>query len=216
MATAHAQSPHWTTLSRAALCVTEGALEQGRGQGLSVDVPKMRAYANQVTAEAAQLRFTYLGPSATTSALASGASRVQFGLKLRAADPCNLVYVMWRVEPESRLVVSIKSNAGQHASSQCGNRGYQNIRPTLSAPIPRLGPGQSHVLSATLSDDALRAFVDERLIWQGELGPLASGLHGPAGVRTDNAHLNFQLAVDSAAAPSAPVPACRTGLQESD
>ena len=35
--------------------------------------------------------------------------------KLRAEDACNLVYVMWRIEPQSRLVVSVKRNPGQHA-----------------------------------------------------------------------------------------------------
>jgi hypothetical protein len=57
---------------------------------------------------------------------------------LRAEDACNLVYLMWRIEPESRLVVSVKRNPGQHASAECGNRGYQNVKPRYSAPIPSL------------------------------------------------------------------------------
>ena len=72
--------------------------------------------------------------------LASGEMRRQFGLKLRAEDACNLVYAMWRIEPESKLVVSVKSNPGQHTSAQCGNRGYQNIKPLHSSPLPSLRP----------------------------------------------------------------------------
>ena len=41
-----------------------------------------------------------------------GELRRQFGLKLRAQDACNLVYVMWRIEPASKLVVSIKCRTG--------------------------------------------------------------------------------------------------------
>lgn len=197
--------------------MTEGAIAQGTERPLSVDVPKMRAYVNQAAAGSARLRFTYLGPTATKSALASGTVRVQLGLKLRAADPCNLVYVMWRVEPESKLVVSVKSNAGQHSSTECGNRGYQNLKPSFSAPVPGIAPGQAHTLSAELHGNELSAWVDERLAWRGDLGAIAASLHGPSGMRTDNAHLEFELAADDAAAASSPQsPPCRSGPQESD
>jgi len=105
-----------TTVGRSDLCVTEGAVEARQGQRLSVDVPKMRAYVTRRTAEVIEVRFTYLGATDKEARLGSGEMRRQFGLKLRAQDACNLVYAMWRIEPESKLVVSVKTNPGQHTS----------------------------------------------------------------------------------------------------
>jgi hypothetical protein len=93
-------------VSRDRLCVTEGAIEEEPGQRLSVSVPKMRANVEQQTMPAAEARFRYLGSTGNEARLGSGESRRQFGLKLRAQDACNLVYAMWRIEPESKLVVS--------------------------------------------------------------------------------------------------------------
>jgi hypothetical protein len=202
-------------VTRAELCVTEGDVSGAADTHLSVDVPKMRAYVNRGTAQAAQLAFTYLGPTARQSALASGATRVQFGLKLRAADPCNLIYLMWRVEPESTLVVSIKSNPGAHTSSQCGNGGYQNVKPSVAAPVPRLTAGQAHTLRAELHGDELLAYVDARSVWRGRLGPVAATLSGPPGIRSDNARLEFELAVPGRLAGTVPA-GCRSGPEESE
>jgi hypothetical protein len=47
--------------------------------------------------------------------------RRQSGLKLRAQNGCNLVYAMWRSEPESKLGVSVTRNPGLNASSERGN-----------------------------------------------------------------------------------------------
>lgn len=130
-----------TPVSKTNLCVTEGEIEEVPGQRLSVTVPKMRAYVNAHTEPVAEVRFTYLGSTGNESPLASGEMRRQFGLKLRAQDPCNLVYAMWRIEPESKIVVSVKSNPGEHTSAQCSNHGYQNIkraavrRPPHSVPV---------------------------------------------------------------------------------
>ncbi len=203
-------------VARPALCVTEGRLDPVPNRGLSVNVPKMRAYVNQSLADAAEIRFTYLGATASEATLASGQSRRQLGLKLRADDACNLIYVMWRIEPESRLVVSIKRNPSEHSSAQCGNRGYQNVKPQFSAAVPRLTPGQSHSLRAELHGSELRASIDGRLAWQGGLGADGAGLHGPAGVRSDNVRAEFSLAVAAAAAQPAAVAECRSGPQESE
>jgi hypothetical protein len=198
------------------LCVTEGSIEPAADRKLSVKVPKLRAYVNQPSAEAAELRFTYLGAASSEARLGSGESRRQFGLKLRAAEACNLVYVMWRIEPQSRLVVSVKRNPGQHASAECGNRGYQNLKPRFSAPVPALAPGQPHRLRAELQGGELSATIDDRIVWQGALGSAAAGLQGPAGIRSDNAQLLFELAVNASTASSAAAPACKSGPQESD
>ena len=202
---------------RAGLCVTEGALEEVAGEGLLVSVPKMRAYVNGPMADVAELRFTYLGPTATAARLGSGASRRQLGIKLRAADACNLIYAMWRIEPDSALVVSVKANAGQRSSAECSNHGYRNVKPAYSAPIPLLMPGQDHRLQVQLRDAELRAFIDGKIVWQGRLGPQVATLAGPAGVRSDNARMQFTLWTDTATRtlPS-PLPQCRNGADVSD
>jgi hypothetical protein len=181
------------SISKANLCVTEGTIEELPGQRLSVNVAKMRAYVNAYTQQQAEVRFTYLGGTSNEAPLASGEMRRQFGLKLRAQDACNLVYAMWRIEPESKLVVSVKSNPGQHTSAQCGNRGYQNIKPTRSQPVPILNPGDTHTLRAEMNGAELRVFADKSLVWEGSVGPEALTFDGPVGIRSDNARLQIDL-----------------------
>jgi hypothetical protein len=207
----HAQQPAQSLrpLGRAELCVTEGALEPAADESLTVASPKMRAVARAPGAEAAEMRFTYLGPTAVQTALGSGALRQQWGLKLHALDACNLVYVMWRLTPEPRLLVQTKSNPGQQLSGECTNHGYRTIKPRLSAALPALSPGQSHALSAQIAAGGLLAAVDGRTVWQGELGP-GAGASGRIGVRSDNVRLRFVLAAAPERAPAAAQPpACR-------
>src|SRR5579864_4240161 len=123
---------------RSKLCITEGALEERKENRLAVTVPKMRAVVAAATPQAVEARLTYLGPTKAKARLGSGEMRRQFGLKLRAQDGCNLVYAVWRINPRSELVVSIKRNPDQHSSAECGNHGYQNIKPSRSTPVPKL------------------------------------------------------------------------------
>jgi hypothetical protein len=199
-----------TPVPKANLCVTEGAIEELPGQRLSVNVAKMRAYVNAYTQPLAEVRFTYLGATPNEAPLASGEMRRQFGLKLRAQDACNLVYAMWRIEPESKLVVSVKSNPGQHTSAQCGNRGYQNIKPSRSTPVPALNPGDTHTLRAEMNGAEMKVFADKSLVWEGSVGPDALAFDGPVGIRTDNARLQIDL--ETGPPPkrqTGPSPGCR-------
>jgi len=180
-------------ISPANLCVTEGAIEKTASGRLAVNVPKMRAYVNAWTSQSVELRFTYLGGTSKESALGSGAIRRQFGLKLRAQDPCNLVYAMWRVDPEAKLVVSVKRNPNAHTSAECGNRGYQNIKPRKASPVPRLRAGESHTLRAEMKKEELRVFVDDHEVWASNVGADAASLVGQVGIRSDNARLAFDL-----------------------
>ena len=164
---------------------------------MSVNVPKMRAYVNQWTAQSAEVHFTYLGATSKESALGSGAVRRQFGLKLRSQDPCNLVYAMWRVDsgskPDSKLVVSVKRNPNAHTSAECGNRGYENIKPRNESAVPRLQSGQAHTLRAEMKNAELRVFADDQEVWEGDVGSEAAGLDGPIGIRSDNVRIEFEL-----------------------
>ncbi len=180
-------------VSRAKLCVTEGAIGESGGEQLSVNVAKMRAYLDALTPQFVEAHFTYLGPAKNESQLGSGQVRRQFGLKLRAQDACNLVYAMWRIEPEAKLVVSVKSNPSQHSSAQCGNRGYRNIKPSRSAPIPALRSGDAHTLRAEMNGAEMKVFTDNSLVWEGSVGPEALAFDGPVGIRSDNARLQIDL-----------------------
>jgi hypothetical protein len=202
-------------IMRAQLCVTEGVLEDSPGGGVAVNVPKMRAYVNAFTPPAVEAQFTYLGSTGNEARLGSGELRRQFGLKLRAADACNLVYAMWRIEPESKLVVSVKANPGQHSSAECGNRGYRNIKPRHSVPVPVLRSGYRYALRAEMDGAEMKVFADNTLVWEGSVGLL--GFDGPVGIRSDNARLQIKLrAAKPMAEQAARAPGCRTGPGESE
>ncbi len=205
------------SVSRANLCVTEGVIEELPGARLSVSVPKMRAYLNALTPQFVEAHFTYLGSTGSEARLGSGELRRQFGLKLRAQDSCNLVYAMWRIEPESKLVVSVKSNPGQHASAQCGNRGYRNIKPRRSAPVPALRSGETHTLRAEMNGAEMKVFVDNSVVWEGSGRPDALAFDGPVGIRSDNARLQIELrAGQPLEAQRGHAPGCRSGGEESE
>ncbi len=173
----------------AELCVTHGRLDAARG-GLQIDEPTVRAVVPGAHGDAAELSFVYGGATQHSRALASGKERHQLGLKLRAADGCNLVYVMWRLAPgPAGVVVSVKRNPGEHTNADCGVHGYRTIAPAERAPVPALEVGSSHRLAGEIHGDELIARVDDHVVWRGSLHGAAAELRGPAGLRTDNVTL---------------------------
>ena len=176
----------------------------------------MRAYLAGATPQIVEARFTYLGATANEARLGSGELRRQFGLKLRAQDACNLVYAMWRIEPESKLVVSIKSNPGQRSSTECANRGYKNIKLARSKPVPVLRPGDTHSLRAEMHAADLRVFVDNNVVWEGILGFEVEALNGPVGIRTDNVKSEFELMTPPFHLQPGQAGSCRSGPGESE
>jgi hypothetical protein len=207
-----ASSVGMVSVPRTQLCITEGALEELKRSRLAVTVPKMRAFVAAATTPVVEARLTYLGATRAEARLGSGEMRRQFGLKLRAENACNLVYAMWRIEPESKLVVSIKRNPGMNSSSECGNRGYRNIKPRRWSAVPRLSPGDSHTLSAGMKRSEMRVSIDGNVVWEGDLGPEVLSFDGPVGVRTDNGRFEFEFLVGKIGAP---IP-CRAAEAEDD
>jgi len=202
-------------IARAHLCVTEGSVTELPGDRLSVSVPKMRAYATVSTLQDVTAHFTYLGATGGEARLGSGELRRQFGLKLHAQDACNLVYAMWRIEPESRLVVSVKSNPGQHTSAECGNRGYRNVKPRRSSQVPLLRPRDTHTLRGEMNGEEMKVLVDGAVVWEGSVGKEAVAFAGPVGMRSDNARLEIELqAGRSGGAQPDHELACRVGESE--
>jgi hypothetical protein len=187
------------------LCVTKGAIERQ-----AIAAPTVRAVAPTARGDAAELAFTFAGDAATNRALANGQLRRQVGLKLRAADGCNLVYIMWRLDPRPKLEVSVKSNPGKRTHEQCGADGYIKVKPTHAVHVPALEAGTAYRLRAEIVGDELTAWIDGRVAWHGELPAEARALVGPAGLRSDNVALeHVALAVQHG-----PVEACRRGRDE--
>ncbi len=185
--------PVLTSVPLSRLDVTQGELRPGPDGQLTVDGPRMRAVVPGTRTSSVELRFTPLGPSLQQVALASGEQRQQVGLKLRALDGCNLVYVMWRIAPKPGIVVNYKRNPGQQASRECGNGGYTTVRPTRRVSTPAPASGTPHTLRATLDERTLRVWADGTLAWEGELPEEALGADGPVGLRSDNVRLALQL-----------------------
>src|SRR4051794_10068286 len=135
-------APAFKDVKRPSLEVTEGAISPAGKATLRTRSAAMRAVVrdNGRHATRARLRFRLLGDSDTVKPLGSGQVRQQIGLKLRASDPCNLLYVMWHAQPDSAIEISVKRNPGQTTSTQCGNRGYTEL-----ASVPRAAPdGRLH------------------------------------------------------------------------
>ncbi|RKH02997.1 hypothetical protein D7X32_15420 [Corallococcus carmarthensis] len=191
-------------VTRRQLHITEGQLvslqeEEPDGTHFAIEVPRQRAVVPETTGDEAVLRFTWLGITDPAIPLASGQQREQVGLKLRARDGCNVIYAMWRIAPSAGIVVNFKRNPDDHESGECGNAGYTTVRPRFMEPLDKLSPGESHVLRARIDADVLTVYADGKRVWEGILPADALVLEGPAGMRTDNARVRFQLLVPQTA-----------------
>lgn len=183
-------------IDRDRLCVTNGMVSTSADGQLAVETPSSRATVQSATENAAdqiaEIHFRFLGPSQDSRPLASGELRRQIGLTLQTQDSCNLIYVMWRIEPDARVAVSIKRNADQHTHQQCGARGYINFTPQDRDSLPPIRAGDAHTLRAELHGEDLTVTADDKVAWQGSVGSEIALPIGPPGVRTDNARLTFQ------------------------
>ncbi len=199
--------PDLRALRRSEICPTLGDIQETTAGRLAVNAAKTRAVAPGAGRGSAELDFRYLGPTEETSRLASGQVRRQLGLKLKAADGCNLLYVMWRIDPEPGIVVQVKRNPGARTSHDCGARGYHRLKAERSTPVPAVELGSSHRLRAALAADRLVVEVDGIVAWTGLLDADAMTLAGPVGLRTDNVRLDlaFRAEPGSAASPCATV-----------
>lgn len=112
--------------------VTDGKIERAPGKRLKVSTKEMRATLKFTTEQSATVKFTYLGPTKEVAHLGSGEVRSQFGIRLRAHDDCNAVYVIWHFAPDQRIAVSVKRNPGKRTHADCLDHGYiNNIKPRI-------------------------------------------------------------------------------------
>jgi hypothetical protein len=186
----HAPTITLAAIPASELCATHGRFAIDR-EHVAISDPTVRIVAPNTRGDAAAVRFAHVTSSATTRNLRSGATRDQIGLKLRAQDSCNVVYVMWR-DDKGKLDVSIKHNPGKRTNGECGNGGYKKLRPKLVTAVPAFGD-RSHELRAEIVDDELTAWIDDRLAWRGPLPADAQSIVGPAGLRSDNVAFDMEL-----------------------
>jgi hypothetical protein len=171
-----------------------GALPGAEGPPFfSIREPMLRAWVGRAPRSAVEMEFVYRGATTRAAPLASGQLRRQIGVELRAQDSCNVVYVMWHVEPERGIVVSVKNNPGQSRHRECGDRGYTVLTPEQTRPVPSVRRGERHRLAAVISDRELVVSVDNVRTWVGRLPPAALGFDGPAGLRSDNGQFDVRL-----------------------
>lgn len=176
--------------------VTDGQIEQAPGRRLRVSSKQLRATLKFSTEQSVTVKFTYLGPSKELAHVGRKEVPSQFGLKLRAHDDCNGVYVMWHFAPDQKIAVSVKRNPGKRTQAECLDHGYlHNIKPRISDLPPPVEVNQPHVLTASMSGSDLSVTVDNKLVWWGDLGPLALAFSGPVGLASNNARVLFDLFV---------------------
>jgi hypothetical protein len=174
--------------------VPDGKIEKAAENRLMVSTKEMRATLKFPTSQKVTVKFTYLGPTQEVSRLGNGEVRSQFGIKLRAQDTCNIVYIMWHFSPDQKIAVSVKRNPGKRTHEDCLDNGYiNNIKPRVSALPPPVHPDQPHTFSASMSGSNLTVAADNRIVWEGDLGPVALEFDGPVGLRSDNAHVLFDF-----------------------
>lgn len=178
------------------LHVSAGRAQARADAGLLVTDACFRAVS--APAPSATLHFNYLGPTSDVALLGSGELRRQIGLKLRAQDTCNVVYVMWHIEPDAQIEVSVKHNPGMTTHAQCRDHGYSFVQPQRRARPPLVVAGGAYTLHAELHGRSLRVEANQRLAWQGVLPAAAFEFDGPIGVRSDNARYTMRLGSSAA------------------
>jgi len=185
------------------LKVTRGKVQETSAGFLTVNGPKERAQLKQGKHQHAVLRFRYKAPSAKVSRLASGGVVRQIGLKLRTKNTCNLLYVMWRIDPNEHIFVILKRNPRKPTHKQCGASGYRTIAiMSLSHLQITAKDHQTHTLSARLVTQTdgylLSVAVNDCELWSGTIdSDLLNEINGPVGFRSDNGNFCFKLFAES-------------------
>lgn len=186
------------------VCVTNGAVEKDPSGKFVINSSSSRAVVRGTDDSAAAIKFEYLGPSATESKLASGVVRRQLGIKLRAEDSCNVIYVMWGIEPQPGLIISMKVNEGKASHKECGVKGYKLVPSTFEKAIAPIEVGKPRTLAANLDEKGkLTVRVDGEVAWEGQTFPTANDMYGYTGVRTDNVRMRFEWLGDDNEVPAA-------------
>ena len=193
---------------RSDLRVSLGEISQTKSGYLTVVGPKERAVRTSGEHSSAVLQFRYRGPSEKTALLDSGSLVRQIGLKMRAMNTCNLLYIMWRIKPTEELYIAIKRNPGKVTYKDCQARGYTQLARVPLKPFGITAATQKpHRLGATVTESAGRftctVTIDGRTIWSRNIDPKhITDLKGPVGMRSDNGSFIFKLFVSDPDTPN--------------
>jgi hypothetical protein len=182
-----------SSVAASTFCATAGRVTSAGGEALNVKTGGMRGVIASDSSRAVEVAFVFRGDSVDIARLANGELRQQIGVKLRAQDTCNIVYVMWHVAPTPGIAVSVKYNPGQRTHVECLDRGYINLRPKTPVPVPVVAVGEPHTLRAEIDGDTLIVHADGLEVWRNTLPPETFLFDGPAGIRTDNSEFDFLL-----------------------
>jgi hypothetical protein len=181
------------------LNITSGAITELEPTNLSINEPVTRATLKTCNAQVACVQFRHLGPTSRIVQSGNGQEFHQIGLKLRSLNPCNLIYVMWRIKPQPKLIILLKRNPERSTSAECGNRGYTTL---AEIPFQPFLVGQFNELMACVQthpdgQGEVRCWVNWQEVLQAPVSSdVLQAVNGPPGIRTDNGqyHLRFLTA----------------------
>ncbi len=204
-----------TTVDPSQVCVTNGEVARQSADKFVVDTPSSRAVVKSSDDSFGAIEFEYLGPTTEDAPLASGRVVRQLGVKLRARDSCNVIYVMWNTAPESVVQISTKINPNKSTHAQCGVKGYKMLYESKPGDVAAIRVAEPRRLEAALKERILTVKIDGKDFWHGDVGTDAAKTSGYSGIRTDNVRVRFkwltvaQAAADKTAKPNAPKVNCR-------
>jgi len=162
----------------AAWRVSWGSLTRHPKSGMLAE-GSVRADFGEARHRYVDLEFVYLGPSTQDVALASGEMRRQIGIIMRSQNICNLVYIMWHLEPKPVIEILTKRNPDLRTHEECGDRGYTLIASTSAPARLAFRVGERRRLAARLDGLNLTVWVDDGVAWQGDLSPEVLTFDGP-------------------------------------
>lgn len=183
---------------RVDLEVTSGPILEREPTELRVAAPIIRATVPGSQSSIAGIQFQYRGEVPDPQPSGSGLFLHQIGLMLRWRDPCNLVYVMWRIKPAAELVVFVKKGQLNPNRPGCQTQKYHRLDEFPVAPFQE---NEAHELLAELRD--LDHGDAELHLWHDgqQVGPvviraeLLGGVGSRPGLRTDNGLYDFRYLI---------------------
>jgi len=188
MASAQAANP----VAPSQVCVTNGEVSRQSEKTFTIESPSSRAVVKSSDDNFGAIEFEYLGPTSKDAPLASGRIVRQLGVKLNARDSCNVIYIMWNIDPEVGVQISTKINPRKSTHAECGVKGYKLVYESKPGELPAIRIGESHRLEATLQERDLTVKIDGKNIWHGDVGADAVNMSGYSGIRTDNVRVRFK------------------------
>jgi hypothetical protein len=185
-------------VSPGALDVTSGKVKPLRSGLLQIDHNSVRAVQMGRWARNGKIRFESRGQTAELKPFKSGIVKEQIGLKLRAMDGCNLVYVMWTLHPKEEITVRTKENPNKTESEDCESDGYTlldtyRVPQKKSARNRRTSRLQADFVSKGNRHHVL-VYVDNVRVLQVRIPhSFVSTVNGPVGLRSDNGRFRLRF-----------------------